>query len=99
MNELINRFLLAGDKFIAKMQLRQYAALNNIPAFTYSACGPITKSKEKYKNVEKQKIQDTFFKTNQIKPVFNMIWFMMILKFYLEELLLRKSYVINHSIY
>ena len=40
MNEIINKFLLAGDKFMPEMHLRQ-------PGFTYSACGPITKNKEK----------------------------------------------------
>ena len=39
MNEIVNKFLL-GDKFMSKMNLRQ-------PGFTYSACGPFTKSKEK----------------------------------------------------
>ena len=40
MNEIINKFLLAGDKFIPEMHLRQ-------PGFTYSACGPFTKNKER----------------------------------------------------
>ena len=39
MNDIINKFLLAGDKFMPEMHLRQ-------PGFTYSACGPFTKSKE-----------------------------------------------------
>ena len=33
MNEIVNKFLLAGDKFIPEMHLKQ-------PGFTYSACGP-----------------------------------------------------------
>ena len=40
MNEIVNKFLLAGDNIMPKMHLRQ-------PAFTYSACGPFTKSKER----------------------------------------------------
>ena len=40
MNEIVNKFLLAGDKFMLEMHLRQ-------PGFTYSACGPFAKSKEK----------------------------------------------------
>ena len=40
MNEIINKFLLAGDKFMPEMHLRQ-------PGFTYSACGTFTKNKEK----------------------------------------------------
>ena len=40
MNNIINKFLLAGDKFIPEMHLRQ-------PQFTYSVCGPFTKHKQR----------------------------------------------------
>ena len=40
MNDIINKFLLVGDKFMPEMNLRQ-------PGFTYSACGPFTKTKER----------------------------------------------------
>ena len=40
MNNVINKFLLAGDKFMPEMHLRQ-------PQFTYSACGPFTKHKQR----------------------------------------------------
>ena len=40
MNNLINKFLLAGNKFMTETQLRW-------PGFTHSACGPFTKNKEK----------------------------------------------------
>ena len=40
MNEIINKFLSAEDKFIHQMHLKQ-------PEFTYSACGPFTKNKER----------------------------------------------------
>ena len=47
--------------------------------FTYSACGPFTKNKERI-----QKFKETgdtiFTKTNLIRLVFNMIWHMEILK-------------------
>ena len=46
MNEIVNKFLLAGDKFMPEMRLRQ-------PGFTYSACGPFTKSKERIWNFKK----------------------------------------------
>ena len=39
MNEVINKFLLAGDKFMPKMHLRQ-------PEFTYNACGLFTKKRK-----------------------------------------------------
>ena len=38
MNEIINKCLLATDKFMPEMHLTQ-------PWFTYSACGPFTKNK------------------------------------------------------
>ena len=38
----VNKFLLVSDKFMPEMQLKQ-------PGFTYSACGPFTKSKKKKK--------------------------------------------------
>ena len=40
MNDIINKFLLAGDKFIPEMHLRK-------PGFTYSACGSFTKNKQR----------------------------------------------------
>ena len=42
MNKIINGFLLTGDKFMPKMCLGQ-------PRFTYSACRPFTKYKERMK--------------------------------------------------
>ena len=39
MNEIVNKFLLAGDKFMPEIHLRQLE-------FTCSACGPFTKNKE-----------------------------------------------------
>ena len=40
MHDIINKFLLAGDKFMPEMHLRQ-------PKFTYSAFGPFTKHKQR----------------------------------------------------
>ena len=40
MDEIVNKFLLVGDKFMPEMHLKQ-------PGFTYSACGPFTKNKER----------------------------------------------------
>ena len=40
MNEIVNKFLLAVDKFIPEMHLKQ-------PGFTYSGCGPFLKNKER----------------------------------------------------
>ena len=40
MNNVINKFLLAGDKFMPEIHLKQ-------PQFTYSACGPFTKHEQR----------------------------------------------------
>ena len=46
MNNIINRFLLAGDKFMPEMHLRQ-------PRFVYSACAPFTRHKERIKEFKR----------------------------------------------
>ena len=56
MNEIVNKFLLAGDKFIPEIHLRQ-------PGFTYSACRSFTKNKNELQNSKKKEIQDIFIKT------------------------------------
>ena len=43
MNEIVNKCLFAGNKFMPEMHLEQ-------PGFTYSACGPFTKNKESIQN-------------------------------------------------
>ena len=45
MNKIVNKFLLAGKKFIPEMYLKQ-------PGFTYSACEPFTKNKERIQNLK-----------------------------------------------
>ena len=45
MNAIINKFLLAGDKFMSEMHLRQ-PGFKGSPGFTYSTCDPYTKHKE-----------------------------------------------------
>ena len=47
MNKIVNRLLFTGDKFMLRMHLRQLE-------FTYSACGPFRKNKERI-----QKFQET----------------------------------------
>ena len=46
MNNIINEFLLVGDKFMPEMHLRQ-------PRFVYSACGPFTRHKERIKEFKR----------------------------------------------
>ena len=40
MNEIVNTFLLVDDEFMLEVHLKQ-------PGFTYSACSPFTKNKER----------------------------------------------------
>ena len=40
MNEIVNKFLLAGDKFLPEMYLRH-------PGLTYSTSGPFTKNNDR----------------------------------------------------
>ena len=40
MNKIVNKLLLAGDKFMPEVHLKQ-------PSFTYTACNPFTKNKER----------------------------------------------------
>ena len=81
MNEIVNKFLLAGDKFMPDMHLKQ-------PGFTYSACGPFTRNEEriqKFKDAcgpftkNKERIQKSK-ETGDTSYIYNMLWLMGILK-------------------
>ena len=63
MNEIINKFLLVGDKFMPEMHLKQ-------PGFTYSACGPFTKNKERIKKFMKTGNTDFIYKNEHGKACF-----------------------------
>ena len=47
MNEIVNKVLSAGDKFVPEMHLKQ-------PGFTYSACGPFTKELKSFCRLKTQ---------------------------------------------
>ena len=53
MNEIVHKFLLAGDKFMPEMHLKR-------PGFTYSVCGPLTKNKERIQKFKETEIQVIF---------------------------------------
>ena len=72
MNEIVNNFLLAGDKFMPEMHLKQ-------PGFIVLV-DHLLKIKKEFKNLKKQEIQAIFTKMNLIKHAFNTIWLMVILK-------------------
>ena len=46
MNEIINKFLLAGNKFMSEMHLKQ-------PEFTYMLADHLLKTKKECKNLKK----------------------------------------------
>ena len=62
-NETINKFLLAGDKFMPEMHLKQ-------PGFTYSACGPFTKNKERIQKFNETGNTDYIYKNELDKACF-----------------------------
>ena len=45
MNAIVNKLLLAGDKFMHEIHLRY-------PGFTYSACSSFTENKERIKKLK-----------------------------------------------
>ena len=63
MNEIINTFLLAGDKFMPEMHLRQ-------PGFTYRACGPFVKNKKGIEKFMKSGNTDFIYKNELDKACF-----------------------------
>ena len=70
MNEIVNKFLQVGDKFMPQMHLKQ-------PGFTYSTCGPFTKNKERTeKFIQTENTDFIVNKMSSIRLVFNMIWLM-----------------------
>ena len=69
MNEIANNFLLAGDKFMPEMHIKQ-------PGFTYSAYGPFTKSQEKIEKLMHTGNTDFIYKNELDKACFQMTWLM-----------------------
>ena len=63
MNNTINKLLLAGDKFMPEIHLRQ-------PQFTYSACGPFTKHKQRIKKFRETGDTNHIYKNELDKACF-----------------------------
>ena len=63
MNEIVNMFVLAGDKFMPEMHLKQ-------PWFTYSACGPFTKNKERIQKFKETGDTNYIYKNELDKACF-----------------------------
>ena len=63
MNEIVNKFLLVGDKFMSEMHLKQ-------PVFTYSACGSFTKNKERVEKFMQTGKKDFIYRNELHKACF-----------------------------
>ena len=64
MDDIVNNFLLAGNKFMPEIVLVSH----------------LLKTKKEFRNLKKQEIQAIFAKVNLKTLVFRMIWLMEILK-------------------
>ena len=62
MNDRINKFLLAGDRFMPEIHHRQ-------PGFTYSACGPFAKNKKRIQKF-KQTGDSRYIYRNELDKAF-----------------------------
>ena len=63
MNEIVNKVLLVGDTFMLEMHLKQ-------PGFTYSACDPFTKNKERIEKFMQTRNTDFIYKNELDKACF-----------------------------
>ena len=63
MNNTINKLLLAGDKFMPEIHLRQ-------PQFTYSACGPFTKHEQRIQKFRETRDTNYIYKNELDKACF-----------------------------
>ena len=63
MNEIVNKFLLAGDKFVFELHLKE-------TCFTYSACGPFTRNKERIEKFMQTRNTDFIYRNELDKASF-----------------------------
>ena len=63
MNEIMNTFLLVGEKFMPEMHLKQ-------PGLTYIACGPFTQNKETIEKFMQTGNTDFIYKNELDKACF-----------------------------
>ena len=69
MNEIVNMFLLVGNKFMPEMHLKQ-------PVLLIVLVVHLTKIKKELKSLYKLEIHIWTIEMNLIKLIFNMIWLM-----------------------
>ena len=58
MNGIVNKFLLAGDKFMPEMHIKQ-------PGFTHNTCGPFTKNKDRIQK-SKEREETSYIYKNEL---------------------------------
>ena len=63
MTEIVNKFLLVGDKFMPEMHLKQRG-------FTNSACGSFTRNKERIEKFMQTRNTDFIYKNELDKACF-----------------------------
>ena len=61
MKKIVSKFLLAGDKFMPEMHLKQ-------AGFTYSAYGPFTKNKERVQKFKETRDTKYIYRDELDKP-------------------------------
>ena len=64
LNEIVNTFLLSGEKLMPEMHLQQ-------PGFTYSACGPFTKNKKRIQKFKETGDTNYIYKNELDKACFH----------------------------
>ena len=67
MKEIVDKFLLAGDKYMPEMHL------NNLDLLI-ALVDHLLKTRKEFKNLKKQDIQAIFAKTNLIRHAFNLAY-------------------------
>ena len=65
MNEIVNKFLMVGNKFMPEMHLKQ-------PCFTYSACGPFTKNRKRIEKFMQTGNKNYIYKNELEKACFQL---------------------------
>ena len=77
-SNVINKFLLVGDKFTPEIHLRQLQ-------FTYSACGPFTKHEQKIQKFKETGDTNYVYKNELDKLVLFMMPHILIVKMLQKE--------------
>ena len=91
MKEVINNALLAEDKFMPQVILRQLG-------FGSSVFKPFTERKEKIITKKKQEVQEIFVKMDWIKLTFNTEYLKVAWRIFLEEQPFKKYWAIKNFI-